>query len=302
MRRCLDTRHASAFALLALANLMWSGNWILGRALRETFDPVALNFWRWLVAVAVLAPFAAGAAWQRRALIRRHFGLLAFLALSGVALFQSLVYLGLETTTAINAVLINASAPAFIVICSWLVDREKAGWRQLSGMLISFAGVLVIVCDGEPARLLQLEIHRGDAWILLAMPVWGIYSVLVKRCPPELRGAALTLVLAVIGLAILVPLYFAAAPRGPLRWPSGAEAGAVLYVAIAASVLAFICWNRGVAVVGANAAGFTLPLLPAFGTVLAILFLGESFQGFHAAGFATILAGVVLATWRPPAS
>lgn len=277
---------------------MWSGNWVLGRALREAFDPVALNFWRWLVALVVLAPFAAREAIAKRALIRRHAPLLAFLALAGVVAFQSLVYLGLETTTAINAVLINASAPAFIVICSWLIDREKAGWRQLAGMLLSFLGVLIIVCGGEPGRLLQLEFHRGDAWILLAMPIWGIYSVLVKRCPPELRGAALTFVLAAIGVAILVPLYFAAAPRGPLSWPSPAEAAAVLYVAVAASVLAFLCWNRGVAVVGANAAGFTLPLLPAFGTVLAILTLGESFHAFHAAGFATIFIGVLLSTYR----
>lgn len=295
----MNTGRATAFALLAAASLMWSGNWILGRALRDAFDPVALNFWRWLVAVAVMAPFALRATWRRRALVRRHFALLAFLALVGVALFQSLVYLGLETTTAINAVLINASAPAFIVVCSWIVDREKAGWRQLGGMLVSFLGVIVIVCEGDPARLAQLEFHRGDAWILLAMPVWGLYSVLVKRCPPELRGAALTFILAVIGVAILLPIYFAVAARGPLRWPGAAEAGAVLYVAVAASVLAFLCWNRGVAVVGANAAGFTLPLLPAFGTILAIAVLGEAFRGYHAAGFATILAGVVLATWRP---
>jgi len=277
---------------------MWSGNWILGRALRESFDPVALNFWRWLVALAVLAPFALREALAKRAVIRRHAGLLVFLALAGVTVFQSLVYLGLETTTAINAVLINASAPAFIVVCSWIVDRERAAWRQVAGMLISFAGVIVIVCQGEPARLLQLEFHRGDAWILLAMPIWGIYSVLVKRCPPELRGAALTFILAAIGLAMLVPLYFAVAPRGPLRLPTPAEAGAVLYVAIAASVLAFLCWNRGVAVVGANAAGFTLPLLPAFGTVLAIVLLEESFRGYHAAGFAVILVGVLLSTYR----
>jgi drug/metabolite transporter (DMT)-like permease len=131
------------------------------------------------------------------------------------------------------------------------------------------------------------------------MPIWGIYSVVVKRVPPELRGVALTFVISVIGVAVLLPLYFAVAPRGPLRWPTATEASAVLYVALAASVGAFLCWNRGVAVVGANAAGFTLPLLPAFGTVLAMIFLGESFRAFHAAGFATILAGVVLATYRP---
>jgi drug/metabolite transporter (DMT)-like permease len=216
-----------------------------------------------------------------------------------VSLFQSLVYLGLEITTAIIAVLINVSAPAFIVAVSWIADRERPGWRQVCGMLLSFLGVVVIVCGGEPARLAQLEFHRGDAWILLAMPVWGIYSVLVKRCPPELRGAVLTFTLGVIGVAILLPVYFAVAPRGPLRWPTAGEAGAVLYVAVAASVLAFLCWNKGVAVVGANAAGFTIPLLPAFGTVLAIVLLGEAFRAYHAAGFVAILAGVVLASWRP---
>ena len=295
----MNTARISAFALLAAANLMWSGNWILGRALRDAFDPVALNFWRWLVALVVLAPFAVRETLAKRAVIRHSAPLLILLALAGVVAFQSLVYLGLESTTAINAVLINASAPAFIVICSWMVDRERAGWRQIAGMVVSFLGVLLIVCEGEPARIVQLEFHRGDALILLAMPIWGVYSVLIKRCPAELRGVALTFVLAAIGVAMLLPLYFAVAPRGPLRWPAAGEAGAVLYVAIAASVLAFLCWNRGVAVVGANAAGFTLPLLPAFGTVLAILVLGESFRGFHAAGFATILAGVLLATWQP---
>jgi drug/metabolite transporter (DMT)-like permease len=293
----MQMTRAAAFGLLAFSNLLWSGNWILGRALREAFDPISLNFWRWLVAALVMAPFGIPAAWARRDAIRRHAGLLVFLGFAGVALFQSLVYLGLETTTAINAVLINASAPLFIVLCSWMVDREKAGPRQIAGMLISFFGILVIVCQGEPARALQLEFQRGDAWILLAMPVWGMYCVLVKRCPAELRGISLAFAIAVIGVAMLLPAY-AVVPHGPLRWPTADEAGAVLYVAIAASVVAFLCWNRGVAVVGANAAGFTIPLLPAFGTVLAILVLGESFRGFHAAGIVIILAGVLLATYR----
>jgi len=294
----VDSRRAYAFALLAAANLMWSGNWVLGRALREAFDPVALNFWRWLVALLVLLPLGLGEMLRHRAVIRRHIGLLAFLALTGVVAFQGMVYFGLESTTAINAVLINAAAPAFIVVVSWVIERERAGWRQIAGMLVSFLGVLVIVCQGEAQKILQLEFHHGDAWILLAMPIWGIYSVLLKRCPPEIRGIAFTTTIAALGMAMLVPLYFLTAERGPLRLPTPAEAAAVAYVALAASVGAFLCWNRGVAVVGANAAGFTLPLLPAFGTVLAIVFLGESFRGFHAVGFATILAGVILASWR----
>ena len=287
----------SAFFLLAGASLLWSGNWVAGRALRDSFDPVSLNFWRWAVAALVLAPFALREVISKRALIGRHAGILLVLAFTGVALFQSLVYLGLRTTTAINAMLLNSSAPLFMLLCSWFIERERASARQVAGMLISLAGIAVIVSRGEPRALLELEFHPGDAWILLAMPVWGTYSVLLKRRPPELGGVAFVFVVAAAGLLMLAPLYAARALAVPFAWPTPAEALGVLYVGLAASVIAFIFWNRGVAVVGANAAGFTLHLLPAFGTMLAILFLGEAFGVYHAAGIATILAGVMLATY-----
>ena len=288
----------SAFLLLALANLLWSGNWIAGRALRDAFDPITLNFWRWAIATLALAPFALPALRGQGALLRRHAGILFILSLTGIAVFQSLVYLGLRSTTAVNAVLINSSIPAFFLLCSWLIDRERASWRQIAGMLVSLAGILVILSRGRPAALVELELHAGDAWILLAMPVWGIYSVLLKRRPAELGGLAFLFVISLAGVVMLLPLAALAAAQRPLEFPTPAEALGVLYMGLMASVVAFIFWNRGVAAVGANAAGFTIHLLPAFGTVLAILFLGETFASFHAAGIATILAGVLLATLR----
>jgi len=290
----------SAFFLLALANLLWSGNWIAGRALRDAFDPITLNFWRWVVATLVLAPFALPQLWGKAALIRRHAGILLLLALTGVAVFQGLVYLGLRTTTAVNAVLLNSSLPLFMLLCSWAIERERASPRQIAGMLVSLAGILVILSRGEPGALLQLETHGGDFWILLAMPVWGIYSVLLKRRPPELGGLEFLFVISLAGVLMLAPAAAWQALQAPPRMPSAAEALGVLYMGIGASVLVFFFWNRGVSVVGANAAGFTVHLLPAFGTVLAILFLGEAFAGFHALGIATILAGVLLATLAAP--
>jgi drug/metabolite transporter (DMT)-like permease len=287
-----------AFLLLALANLLWSGNWVTGRALREAFEPVELNFWRWVVATLVLAPFALPRLRGKSALLRRHAGILLLLALTGVAVFQSLVYLGLRTTTAVNAVLLNSSLPMFMLLCSWSIERERASLRQVAGMLLSLCGILVILARGDPAGLLQLELHGGDFWILLAMPIWGIYSVLLKRRPAELGGLEFLFVISAAGMLMLAPVAAALALQSPPRWPGEAAALGVLYMGIGASVLAFFSWNRGVAVVGANAAGFTIHLLPAFGTLLAILFLGEAFAGFHAAGIATILAGVLLAT-RP---
>jgi drug/metabolite transporter (DMT)-like permease len=284
--------------LLALANLLWSGNWIAGRALRDSFDPISLNFWRWTIATLAMAPFALPALRGKGALLRRHAGILLILALTGIAIFQSLVYLGLRSTTAVNAVLINSSIPLFILLCSWVIERERASPRQIAGMLLSLAGILVILSRGSPAALLELEVHAGDAWILLAMPVWGIYSVLLKRRPAELGGLPFLFVISLAGVVMLLPFAGLAAAQRPLQLPTAAEALGVLYMGLMASVVAFIFWNRGVAAVGANAAGFTIHLLPAFGTVLAILFLGETFAPFHAAGIATILAGVLLATLR----
>jgi drug/metabolite transporter (DMT)-like permease len=290
-----------AFALLALANLLWAGNWVAGRALRDALDPVTLNFWRWLIATLVLAPFALRGLRGKGALIRRHAGILLLLALTGVAVFHSMVYLGLRTTTAVNAVLLNSSIPLFILLCSWILERERASPRQVAGMLISLAGILVILSRGDPATLRGLELHAGDFWILLAMPIWGIYSVLLKRRPAELGGLAFLFVISLAGVLMQAPLAAAITLQSAPGWPGGPAVMGVLYMALGPSLLAFICWNRGVAAVGANAAGFTVHLLPAFGTVLAILFLGEAFAGFHAAGIAIILAGVLLAT-RPISS
>jgi drug/metabolite transporter (DMT)-like permease len=290
------SERATAFGFLALANLFWAGNWVLGRALRDAFDPISLNFWRWVIAVVVLAPFALPGLAAKREVIRRHAGILALFALLSVSVFQSLVYLGLKTTTAVNAVLINCSGPLFIMLCAWVLEGERATLRQVAGILLSVAGILVILSRGEPATLLQLEFHSGDAWILLAIAIWGVYSVLLKRRPPDLGGVHFLFVLSAAGVLFMLPAFVLQTLHAPPRMPSAPELVGVLYVGLAASVGAFLLWNRGVAIVGPNAAGLTLYLLPTFGTLLAIALLGETFGAFHAVGIATIVAGVILAT------
>jgi drug/metabolite transporter (DMT)-like permease len=285
-----------AFALLALAMLFWGGNWVIGRALRGAFDPVELNFWRWVIPVVLLAPFALPQLRGKGAVLRRHAKLIVLLGLTGMALFHCLIYLGLRTTTSVNGVLLNASGPLFILLCAWAMEGEKANLRQVGGMLVSVAGILVILSRGDFGQLARLEVRPGDLWILLAMPVWGVYSVLLRHRPPELGGVALLFVTAVAALALLAPAYAVDLWLHPPALPAPSAAAGVLYIGLFASTASYLCWNRGVAVVGASAAGFMLHVLPVFGTLLAIVFLGETFQAFHAAGIAIILAGVVMAT------
>lgn len=286
-------------ALLALANLFWAGNWVVGRALRDIYPPVTLNFWRWLIAALILAPIALPLLRGKWHLVRRHATLLLVLAATGGALFQSMVYIGLRSTTSVNAVLISASSPLFVMLCAFAMDRQKAEGRQVLGMVVSFAGILAILGRGNPAALLQLDIHGGDAWILAAMPVIGVYSVLLKRVPPELRGSALLFNVAGLSAVLLAAPSLAETPlEAPVQPLAPAALLGMAYVALFASVLAFTCWNRAVAAVGANAAGLSLPLMPLFGTVLAMVFLGEAVRPFHLAGIVTILAGIAVAT-RP---
>jgi drug/metabolite transporter (DMT)-like permease len=269
---------------------------VVGRAVRDVMPPLALNFWRWAIAALLLAPLALPRLVGKGAVLRRHALLLLLLGLTGMALFQALIYTGLRYTASVNGVLMNSASPLFIILVAWLVDGERVTPRQLLGVALSFFGILVIMNRGDLASLRQFRFNPGDVVVLSAMPVWGIYSVLVRRRPAGIDPLVLVFILAMIGTLLLAPFYalesrFFAVPR--LAWSS---VGAVLYISCFASIAAYLCWNRGVELVGPNRAGFTIHLLPAFGTVLAVLTLGESVHLFHLVGIATILAGVWLAT------
>ena len=290
------------YVALTVTMMCWGGNWVVGRAIRGDMPPIALNFWRWSVALAILAPVALPQLRGKGAVLRRHWRLIAGLGASGVVMFQLLAYLGLQSTTTVNAVVMNSAAPIFIIICSWAIDRDRASPRQIAGMVISFLGIVTIMEEGNLAALADFRVRLGDLVILSAMPFWGLYAVLLKRRPRELDPPALLFSIVVAGVLLLAPLYGVetALIRAPALTP--ASVGAVLYVGIFASVVGFFCWNYGVSIVGPNRAGFTLHLLPAFGTLFAILFIGESLHLYHVVGIGTIIAGVLLATSARPAA
>jgi drug/metabolite transporter (DMT)-like permease len=291
-------RRAAAlpYLLLALASLFWAGNWVIGRAVRADMPPVALAFWRWAPATLFLAPIALPQLAGKGAAIRRHLPLLALLAAAGVAGFTICVYVGLQTTTTVNAVILNSSVPLFVIPFAWALDRERVTPRQLLGTAVSFAGILVIVERGDLANLRHLEFHAGDAWVLSAMPLWGLYTALLRRRPAFLQGLELMFVVSALGTLMILPLYLAESLLVRTPVVSLPAAAAILYLALFPSIGSYFCWNAGIAAVGASRGSFTVHLLPAFATVLAVLFLGEEVRPFHFVGIATILVGVWLAT------
>jgi drug/metabolite transporter (DMT)-like permease len=284
------------YAALTVTMMCWGGNWVVGRAIRGDMPPIALNFWRWTVALVVLAPFALPGLRGKGAVLRRHWRLIAGLGASGVVMFQLLAYLGLQSTTTVNAVVMNSAAPIFIIICCWLIDRDRVSLRQIAGMAVSFLGIVTIMEEGNVAALAGFKVKFGDLVILAAMPFWGIYAVLLKRRPQELDPPALLFATVVAGVLLMAPLYAFETATIRVPVPSLASVEAVLYVGIFASVVGFFCWNYGASAVGPNRAGFTMHLLPAFGTLFAILFIGERLHLYHVVGVGLIIAGVVLAT------
>jgi len=288
------------YLLLSGAALLWAGNFVLGRAVNARIPPVGLAFWRWAVALLVLVVANRRGLVAQWPLVARSWRVLVPLGILGVGNFNTLVYVGLRETTATNALLLNSACPAFIVALSSAAGFSRTTLRQVAGIAISLAGVLVILGRGDPRALLSVGFNRGDAWVLAAVLSWALYTVLLARRPSGIDPFVLLTALVAVGVAWIAPFYAWEMARGA-RFPvSPASVLTVLYVALAASVVAYAFWNRGVAEVGANRAGVFLHLMPAFGTALAVVLLGESFLLFQLAGIALILCGVYLAgTTRP---
>ncbi|HCB13970.1 MAG TPA: EamA/RhaT family transporter [Gammaproteobacteria bacterium] len=286
----------SPYLLLVLTTLFWSGNFVLGRAVHTVFTPFTLSFWRWAVALLILLPFVWASLRQQGSLLRQHMPVLLLLSVLRVVNFNTCVYIGLHTTTATNAVIMLSITPVLIVALSFLLLRQTVtGWQAL-GIALSLSGVLVIVGRGDVGSLLGWQVNSGDLWILAAVFSWALYSVCLRWRPAELEPLNFQAATMIIGVIILMPLYGWDLAQDRVFTLNTAAVASILYLALFPSILAYIFWNRAVAELGANRTGQFLHLMPAFGAVLAMIFLGERLYAFHAAGIILIALGIWLAT------
>jgi drug/metabolite transporter (DMT)-like permease len=291
----------AAALLLSVSSACWGGNFIIGRAVHAEVPPAGLSFWRWLLALAILLPFAWPKVKRDWPEIRRHWKSLAVLAFFGMAAFHTALYLSVNYTTATNAALLVAICPVLVPLLSWVIHREPVTGRILLAIAVSIAGVAVVILRGDPAQLATLSFNKGDLIMLIAVFAWSMYTVLVKRRPAALHPQSLLVATMGFATAFLLPVYLWESAFVRPMPVSQDSMLAVAYVVVFASLLAYVCFNRGIEVLGPNKGGLFLHLVPAFAALLAFVFLGERLQGFHAVGIAAIVAGIVLATTAKPA-
>jgi drug/metabolite transporter (DMT)-like permease len=281
-------------ALLALAVALWAGNWVIGRMIRLDAPPGGITFVRWTIAACVLLAFNATAVRAHWATLRRSWVILLLLAVSASVLQHLPVYIGLRTTTATTASLLNATTPVFILLLGWLVLGERLSAAVLAGVAVALAGAVWIVTRGEPGALVHWALEAGDLWILLGTLSWAAYTVMLRWRPPGLPPLTFLCAIAALGALVSLPvaaIEFAAGERFIWSWPLAA---CLLYIGIGATVVGYICWNRGVEVLGASRAGPFMYLMPVYTPLMGWLFLGEQVQAFHLAGISLIFAGILL--------
>lgn len=288
---------AQALVFLTLPPLFWATNAVLGRLVAGQIGPLVLNTMRWVVAGLILLPFALRPLWAHRQVLRARWRMLALMGFLGIGAYNSLQYLGLQTSTPLNITLISSSGPVFIVVLGALFFREPMTPRQIGGGLLSMLGVLAVLVRGEPAALVDFRFNAGDLYMLLATVCWSFYTWLLRRHrPPELSQWELLLVQIVCGVLIFLPLTVFEVWLGilPTRW-DGEAALVFVYVGLFPALASYICWDRGVARVGAQLPVFFTNLTPLFTAILAAPLLGETPHSYHLVGLVLIIAGIWLA-------
>ena len=287
----------STIGMLTLAPLLWAGNAIVGRLVRDAVPPMTLNLLRWSIALLILLPlgrriFAPGAGllsnWKRYAL----------LGLLGIGLYNSLQYLALQSSTPINVTLVAAGMPVWMLLVGYLFFGVKVSQRQIAGALMSIGGVLLVLCRGEWRALLALRLVPGDVYMILATIAWSFYSWLLTQPkePPAVRADWAAFMLAQVAYGVLWSGAFAsvewAQGPAPIRW-SWPLAAALAYVATGPAIIAFRCWGAGVQRAGPSVGAFFTNLTPLFAAIMSAAILGELPHLYHGVAFALIVGGIV---------
>ncbi len=287
---------SSPYLLLLLTTLFWAGNITLGKvAALGHVPPFTLSLLRWTLAALILLPFGLRQIVAQWPDYRRHWLKIVAPGLLGITAYNTLQYWALGHTTSINVAVIGAAMPGGIFLLTWLMGQERARGAQVVGMALLTLGIVAVAVRGSPAVLAALAFNIGDLAMLVAVTLFCFYSVLLRRIPPGFGFTGLLTALVIVGALGVVPFFAWEAATQPALEVTWVSAGIILYVGLFPSVLAYYCWNRAIALAGANLAGVMMSLTTVFVVAMGVFVLGEPFRLYHAVGFALIFAGIWLA-------
>lgn len=285
------------YLMLSLMSLFWAANIVLGRFVAGHVPPFALTFCRWAGTFLVISPFAWPYLARDWPVIRKNMPLLLLLAFTGFAFNNALSYWGLQHTQALNALLIQSSGPLFVALWSLMLFGVRLSWMQAAGILVSLLGVLVIVLRGNLAALAAIQINAGDISFAAALFVFGLYSALMPK-RPKINPLSLIAFTTGAGAVMLVPLVGWEMSGGDFLKLDALTISTIIFVVLLPSTLAYLFFNRGIELIGPNRAAPFFHLVPVFGSVMAIVLLGEKPELFHLVGYALVLAGIFTASRR----
>lgn len=288
---------SSAWPLLILTNLFWAGNIVLGRGVAGLVPPIALAYVRWTGAFLIGLAFSWRLLQRDLPVLLRHWRLMLLLSATGIASYNTMSYIGLTETTALNVLLLQSALPLVILVWAFVLFRDRPTPLQMAGVLVSLLGVVTIAGKGSIEVLRHLSINHGDLWVLVAIAINGSYAAMLRLRPPV---HPLSFLVAAMGIGSCMNLPFflweeLTVARIPFDWRAIAALG---YIAVFPSFIAYLFFNRGIELIGPGRAGQSMHLMPVFGAVLAVLLLGEQFRLYHAVGIALIAGGILLASVR----
>ncbi|MFT8320876.1 MAG: DMT family transporter [Bacillus sp. (in: firmicutes)] len=278
------------FILLLLTTLFWAGNFVFGKMVGTELTPVWITFSRWVLALLILLPLAFFLEkmpdWK---IVRKHCHLLVIHGILGVIAYNLLLYQALKYTSATNAALVNTINPGIIVFFSFLLLKEKMTKTQISGLLISLFGAIVLLTEGKISQIFHSQYNTGDLLMIGAVVAWTFYSLLGRRIPlPPITTTAISTLFAMI---ILAPFAF----MQGIDFSKMTTVGMVgiLYMVLFPSACSFVFWNMALKQISPNQAGIFLNLIPVF-TAMIGLFLGESISNEQIVGGIFVFLGVIL--------
>ena len=287
--------NSKAYIFLVLATLFWSGNFIVGKmASLYEIPPFSLNFFRWLFAWLILAPFTLNEILKKKDYIFQNYKLIIVLGITSITLFNSIVYYSLNFTQVISGVLMISTIPVMIIFISSILKIEKTNAFQISGVIFSLIGVITIITQANIDMIKSLNFNKGDLTMVVAMLSWATYSALLKKKKHDLSQLSLLQVIISAGLIFLIPIYIVEANMGYTINLNVPFLLTLTYVVLFPGLASFIFWIKGIALIGANRSGIFLHLMPIFSAIMAILIFGEKFMFYHFLGAMFIIIGIIL--------